>query len=129
MPFVIFVSTRFNRRVLKSGETAEEFIVAVHSLADNCNFVIHSNTSIIICLDIRFVFGHAASIGRGANHGNSRSMEFHSKNVEHKKHKLRPDIFLSAQYSVICGRQLQYVDQLTEKVRAKCELSELDNFV
>ena len=35
---VIFERTRFNRRVQQSGETAEEFIVAVHSLADNCNF-------------------------------------------------------------------------------------------
>ena len=35
---VIFERTRFNRRCQQPGETAEEFIVAVHSLADKCDF-------------------------------------------------------------------------------------------
>ena len=35
---MIFERTRFNRRVQQSGETAEDFIVAVHSMADKCNF-------------------------------------------------------------------------------------------
>ena len=35
---VIYERTRFNRRIQQAGETAEQYIVAPYSLAENCEY-------------------------------------------------------------------------------------------
>ena len=36
---VIFDRAKFNRRSLLAGETADQFITSLYSLAENCNYI------------------------------------------------------------------------------------------
>ena len=51
------------------------------------------------------------------------------KHKDHKSKKMRPDEFLISHYRVIKGRQLLFIDNLTEKQKQKLKVNYFANIV
>ena len=51
------------------------------------------------------------------------------KQMDHKKHRLRPDVFIKQHYDILYGRQLKYIDKLTGQPQRKITVKLQNRFI
>ena len=45
------------------------------------------------------------------------------KQFDHKRHRVRPDVFVRQHCDILCGRQLKYIDHLASKPQKRIMVS------